>query len=488
MEKVLLDTNLLIYREDHGIVNDDVSKLFKILYDSELYKIVIHPMSVDDINNLKDEGLKKITLSKIALYSRIENPPVADAAFHSKVGCKKEPNDRIDNNLLFAVCRNCVSFLITNDRSLREKAKCLGLENRVLGISDAIAYFAPKEEGNVYRPFNVHRERLYTLDPNNPFFNSLKETYWEFDKWYETKSKNGAFCYYTLQDDDINIGSFLIIKQQKDEIEPDFEEQLDHGLKIKICTLKVVDRGKHIGESLLKIAFNEAKRVGANQVFLTVFEDEQEELVDLIKEYGFYKKTTKKTKKANGNNEIEAVYVNNLKGEGYPNINWNATSYVVPIKPRFHHKLFPDAETTSQIEIADLISSNPYSNAIKKAYVCNSPSSNLRHGDILFFYASKQIKGITAIGVVDEMFSNFESTEEMLAVAKKRTVYTREELDAIHKRGNAKVIMFKYYDPLEKPLRYEELHEESILKWYPQSITKVDTQKMKHLVDRRQTN
>ncbi len=33
MVKILLDTNLLIYREDHSVVNDKVLELTKILYD-----------------------------------------------------------------------------------------------------------------------------------------------------------------------------------------------------------------------------------------------------------------------------------------------------------------------------------------------------------------------------------------------------------------------------------------------------------------------
>ena len=50
MIKILMDTNMLIYREDHSVVDDEVLKLIKILYDSSNYKIVVHPMTFKDIN------------------------------------------------------------------------------------------------------------------------------------------------------------------------------------------------------------------------------------------------------------------------------------------------------------------------------------------------------------------------------------------------------------------------------------------------------
>lgn len=48
MIKILLDTNLLIYREEHSIIDDKVLELTKILYDSNKYKIVVHPMTIED--------------------------------------------------------------------------------------------------------------------------------------------------------------------------------------------------------------------------------------------------------------------------------------------------------------------------------------------------------------------------------------------------------------------------------------------------------
>lgn len=483
MEKILLDTNILIYREDNTIVDTKVTKLFRLLYDSDDLKIYIHPMSFKDMQRQKDEELRAITLSKINTYPILDNPPIATEGFHNLVGCKRKPNDEIDNNLLYAVKRNCVSFLITHDRGLLTKANLIGLGDRVFDIEDAISFFSPEQSKNIFVPVKVNYGYFYNLDLGSHFFDSLRASYPEFDTWFRKKSEAGQRCYYTI-DDDGEIGSFLAIKEQSDEIESDFDKQLEPGLKIKISTLKVSDRGKHIGERLLKIAFDKAAIVGARQVFITVFEEQQEELVNLLSEYGFTKKTTKKHTNSDGETFYESVYVNILDENGYPKVDWSRDSFIVPVQPQFHHKLFPDAERISQLSFNDYLFSNPYSNAIKKAYICNANTKSIKSGDLLFFYASHEIKGVTAVGVVDDVFTSFDSIDDMLAIAKKRTVYERNELVDRYPTVNSKVIMFKHYMTLDKPISFKDLIGNKIINGSIQSITKVDTDKMKDLVER----
>ena len=65
MIKILLDTNLLIYREDHSIVDEKVLELTKVLYDSNKYKIVIHPATIEDLSHIKDYNDRDIFYSKV---------------------------------------------------------------------------------------------------------------------------------------------------------------------------------------------------------------------------------------------------------------------------------------------------------------------------------------------------------------------------------------------------------------------------------------
>ena len=106
MINILLDTNLFIYRENHNVLNDKVLELTKILYDSDQYRIVIHPMTINDLNHIKSLTEREIFLSKVKIYRMIDKPPVAPIEFNNLVGCSKIPNDEIDNNLLYAVYKD----------------------------------------------------------------------------------------------------------------------------------------------------------------------------------------------------------------------------------------------------------------------------------------------------------------------------------------------------------------------------------------------
>ena len=217
MIKILLDTNMLIYREDHSVVDNNVLELTKILYDSNRYRIVIHPMTFDDVNNIKNKEEKKIIYSKLQIYNIIDKPTQATTDFNLLVGCSKIPNDLIDNNLLYAVYKDCVSYLITNDKKLRNKAQKIGIADRVLGIEEAISKFKPLEEKEIRTPVFILHEYLYNIELNDIFFDSLKEDYNGFEIWYKKKSRDGAKAYIT-RDNFGNLGSFLMLKVE-DETE-----------------------------------------------------------------------------------------------------------------------------------------------------------------------------------------------------------------------------------------------------------------------------
>ena len=61
--RVLLDTNILIYREDNHILPSDLLELHKILNDLNAI-IIIHPLSLEDIKKDKNEARREVTLSK----------------------------------------------------------------------------------------------------------------------------------------------------------------------------------------------------------------------------------------------------------------------------------------------------------------------------------------------------------------------------------------------------------------------------------------
>ena len=131
--RVLIDTNLLIERENYHVVSQTVQGLLRILNTLGV-TVLVHPKSIVELKRDRNEERKKIALSKIRTYPILESPPNPDndEKFQNIVGEPLSHNDYVDNILLYAVNRNAVDFLISEDNGIHDKAFRLGLENRIL--------------------------------------------------------------------------------------------------------------------------------------------------------------------------------------------------------------------------------------------------------------------------------------------------------------------------------------------------------------------
>ena len=60
--RILLDTNIIILREDNKVIQEDLQVLMKVIQKLD-YKIILHPISIEDINRDSDEHRRRITIS-----------------------------------------------------------------------------------------------------------------------------------------------------------------------------------------------------------------------------------------------------------------------------------------------------------------------------------------------------------------------------------------------------------------------------------------
>lgn len=476
MKKILLDTNMFIYLEDNKVIEQKILTLTKRLFDSDEYKIVIHPKTIEECSKIKDNKKRNIFLSKISVYKEIKSPPKADKNFHSMLGFKNS-HDIIDNELLFSVQRNCVHYLISNDKKMIKKAKKIGLDKRVLSIDEALEIFKENEVSKIRKPIFIDYKYLYELNINDPFFDSLKDDYDGFETWFASKQEKESMAYVSYQGE--KITSFLMTKIENEEEDySSFITPFEPGKRLKISTLKVADTGKRIGETFIKIIVREALKENVDEIYVTVF-DKQEALIEMLENYGFEMKTKKKTLKANGNLELENVYVKSIKNkkEFYPFFKIsNKKIYLVPIKEKFHKILFQESEKNVQLSLEDYLGTNTVSNSIKKAYICNSNNKDIEKGSILLFYTSEDKKAITSLGIVDAVFNNFNSFEELYCLVNKRTVYNESQLRTEFKNDSL-VILFKLYYSFDKYVTYNFLISNNIIKGPIQRITKLKNPK-----------
>ena len=484
MKYILLDTNLLIYREDKQNIKKSVITLSRYLTDSDDYKTLIHPVSLEEAEGYNDQANKEVFLAKLGAYNVLLNPPKVTSKFTEIVGGGKRKNDSRDNEILYALYRDCVSYLITNDIKLIKKAKRVGLENRTISIEKALELFKPEISTNETVFQYIEEKKLYEIELNNTFFDSLRDDYYEFDKWYKDKTLNGKNAWVSY-DDDGNICSFMMIKDE-DETEKylDFKKKLEHGKRIKLSTFKVDSRGMLLGERFIKMIIDIALNRRIEELYVTVF-SKHLYLIELLSEYGFKEYSTKSTRIGNGEWREELVLVKSLRKnkEEYPFINAEDKQvFLIPILPKFHRRLFPESEGNYQFDFLDYKGTKSESNSIKKAYICNANIRKIQEGDIVCFYESTSTKAITSVGVVDKFGFDFENIEDLKIMIRKRTVYGDNEINQIYRDATI-AILFKYCFKVSPYVTFDFLLENSIVKGSIQTISSVDRPVIKILLD-----
>lgn len=483
--RVLFDTNIIIGREDHKILNEDLQNLLRIINKLKI-EIVLHPKCIEDIKRDKDSSRKDIILSKFKTYQILVTypKPQRKSDFVRIIGEPTRVNDEIDNFLLYALFRNAVNFLITEDMGIHKKAKKLILSDRVLSIIEALDLFRKEVPVDVKTPPALQKSTMSNLDVKDPIFDTLRGEYQGFDEWFAKKASSGRDC-WIYQMTDGSLGAVLIYKFEQELIPS--TPVLPKEKRLKISTMKVSHVGYKIGELLLKLSFDLAIKNNIPEIYLTYFTKNGDFLLDLIKEYGF-----KKTSVINHEwTEIpEAVYVKQILIDEreviglsafeiskffYPNFydGVNVKKFIIPIQPQYYDRLFTDYPNR-QIKIDEYFGRFIIEgNTIKKAYLSHSSTRQMEKGAILLFYRSEDFKSLVSLGVIESVYYNLTNPEEIISLVGKRSVYSLSEIKEIT-HSPTTVILFNHHLHFKKPIKYKSLLKHKILNGPCQSITKIN--------------
>ncbi|MEN6343179.1 MAG: hypothetical protein ABFC89_11555 [Methanospirillum sp.] len=488
--KVLLDTNIIIYREDDRVVADNIRDLFGLLNTIPV-DIYVHPVSLQDVRHDSNQRRRDMILSKIRTYRELSNPPIAakDPDFSILAGSSENPHDRIDDEILYAVRRDAVDFLITEDADIHRKAIAIGEKDRVFHVDDALHFFQkflpPRER--LTPPPSLKEEFMYNLNRDDPIFDTLKAEYPRFgtspsfEEWFEKKALDHHKCYVSYMAPD-RLGAILIKKIEDEEIEA--TPPIPRKKRLKIATMKVVDYGQKIGELLLRLSFESAVQNGCVEVYLTHFTQPGDRLIELIREYGFEKVAM--------NSRGEEVYLKKIVIDDpsvvadsprtiyrtyYPTFYDGSAvkKWVIPTRPEYHQRLFTDfrrRQTTLPEHSGEFIVEG---NAIKKAYLCNSRVRDMGEGDVVLFYRSRDESAITSIGVIEDVHVGISDPAQIMQIVGKRTVYSPTEIEGFKKPLT--IILFRHVTHLATPLRIGQLQDMDILKAAPQSISNLSDEK-----------
>lgn len=473
--RILLDTNIVIHRENKRVSNYSIGHLFRWI-DRLKHEKVIHPYTISEIQKYRDPETQEAISVKLESYEVLKTVHQPDAVFLAQIAQpEKNENDHIDNCLLYEVALDHVDIFITEDRRLRNKAVPLGLSDRVFSINSFISKVTAENPNLIeYKALAVEKVYFGNVDVNDSFFDSFRGTYDGFDRWFARKCDEEA---YICRSDDNRILGFLYLKTEgTSENYSDIEPKFPPKRRLKVGTFKVESTGFRLGERFIKIIFDNALQRKVDEIYVTLFTDRGElvALEELLYRWGFVFHGIKRNGEQKEKVLVKHMHIM-IDGAtpklNYPNCSYSCNKFILPIMPQYHTTLLPDSQLNSENRI-DFLGREPHRYALQKVYISWAFTNGAKPGDLILFYRmgaygeNKKYKSVVStIAIVDEIIENIRSEDELLSLCQNRSVFTVEELKefwAKH-RYNLKILKFIFVKSLTKRLTLGYLWEKDII-------------------------
>jgi hypothetical protein len=172
---------------------------------------------------------------------------------------------------------------------------------------------------------------------------------------------------------------------------------------------------------------------------------------------------------------------------GPPALEGSAKVFVIPIVPHWYEGLFPDAPSVGefgQMTLGGLMAeTQPFGNALRKAYLSNANIRRLPPGSTVLFYRSAGSGGggaVHAVGVVEKTMRSYDPAV-LMAFVGRRTVYTANQVAAMCEDdgGNQRevlAVLFRQDRFVPQPWTLSKLLQNKVLRGVPQAITQVHSQ------------
>lgn len=488
--KLLIDTNVFIGLEDQREVAPQFAELLQLCNQHSIH-VFVHDAAFDDIGRDTNIARRNVSLSKVRKFEQLKNVrQPSRSKLEQQFGPMPKPNDVVDVALLHALDIGAVDFLVTEDQGIHGRARRAmpPLADRVLTVVDAVAWLrASFEPTRVILPY-VEELPAHSIDQDDDIFDSLRQGYPNFDKWWRNKCvREHRPCWAATIDNEL---AGLVVRKEETHVEANTKYP---GPKIlKVCTFKVKPkyRGEKLGELLLKQVLWFAQQNSFDLIYLTTFND-QKVLISVLSYYGFEKTGVNALGEEIYEKPLCRARIHPGPGEdlfdlartNYPRFVARplAEAFIVPIRGEYHDILFPELVKRIQEDLFGLHSSSRErrtpGNTIRKVYLCRAPTSRLKPGSILLFYRSRShgylaSQSVTSVGVV-ETVTTARGLEDLIRITAKRSVYSEDQLAAF-RASNArpvKVIDFLLIGHLDPPMKLADLNREGVFTGHPpQSI------------------
>jgi GNAT superfamily N-acetyltransferase len=481
----LLDSNVLIPAEPFSTsVDASVARLLSRIHELG-HVAVVHPANFDDLARARNADERAQKLSALGKYPTLAEVPIPAELERAAGVSSPGSNDHRDLRLLAALQSGAATYLVTEDRGLKTRAARANLDQSIATVHEALELLDRLHPLDASPPPHVRLMPSYLIDESQPIFDSLRIDYPAFDRWL-FKVKRDAMnrrCWVVI-DDDGHYDAIAIVKI-------DDEIAIEHPVPAtKIATFKVDDRraGDKVGELLLRAVLTWAASQPSIERLFVEIKPDKDGLIWFLEQFGFSRVSSARN---NGNDHTYAKALRPAaaattsafafhRAFGPPAVAVSAPVYVVPIEPKWFVGLFPDAPSTDVFGgqlLGETAPATPFGNAIRKAYLCRSPTHALPQGATLLFYRSgggPDGSAVQAVGVAEGSIRT-PIAERVLSYVGRRTVYSEEDVGAMCDAGTHAVLatLFRHDHFVTAPWTLRELLRESVLHGPPQSITHV---------------
>lgn len=289
----------------------------------------------------------------------------------------------------------------------------------------------------------------------DPFFDSLKAAYPEFEQWYAKKAATGEKAYVFFFEDG-RVADFLYMKIETEEV-TDVVPVLPAKKRLKVGTFKILPRHTRRGERFMKKIMDKAMAEDVDEVYVTIFPTEElQYLIHLFGKFGFYHKADK----PHEGREAEWVMVKDMRAvegnvlEDYPRMRTaGKRKWLLGIYPQWHTPLFPDSILKN--ESFDMVQDCTPTNGVYKIYISwNSECAQMMPGDLVVIYRTTDEPGrawyravVTTVCTVYEVkkWWDFTSEEEFLEYTK-YSVFEEKDLRSWFKNKRNLVVIKMLYN------------------------------------------
>jgi hypothetical protein len=189
---ILIDTHILICREFDRTVHRHLQGVIRLLNDLN-YRLVVHPLSLSEVEkdrNIKD---KSVLLSKMRTYSSLDSlsNPYDDEHFFEMIEKPKSEREKVDSYLLYCLYKKEVDFLLTEDSDIIDKASSLGIADKTMTLTYALGFFKKMHEQKKAKGGDVPAFCFYKKGPKWHIGEKGKESIFD-------NLKGFAFIHYLL--------------------------------------------------------------------------------------------------------------------------------------------------------------------------------------------------------------------------------------------------------------------------------------------------